>query len=218
MKLVFIILFQHWKQDQIFHYKTTWPECSSLSAFLTPHTVLSASHSSSLRKCSVTFSTTQTTVWRCCEFLIRPDDNFIFCKLEKAWGANAPNLNNKELERKWRDQVGVLFTDQNTEETYSFPWKIFLESKHSKFFPLLSNFLDILWQNLYHKSAEHQTEWMWKVCKMGVLCSVRIWTQSLNVCQVQSKISLRCTCMHTFWPHPTASAESQQTCLPPATC
>ena len=37
---------------------------------------------------------------------------------------------------------------------------------------------------------------------MGVLCSVRTWTQSLNVCQVQSKISLRCTCMHTSWPHP----------------
>ena len=46
--------------------------------------------------------------------------------------------NNKELERKWQYQVGVLFTDQNTEETYIFPWKIFLESKYSKFVPLNS--------------------------------------------------------------------------------
>ena len=70
-------------------------------------------------------------------------------------------LNNKELGRKWYFQVRVFFTDYKMEETYTFLWKIYLESKYFKIFPLkLSNFLDIPQQNLYHKCAEHQSEWM----------------------------------------------------------
>ena len=78
--------------------------------------------------------------------------------------------NNKELERKWQYQVGVLFTDQNTEETYTFPWKIFLESKYSKFVPLNS-----------------QISWTFfdRICITNVLSTIRMNVKGLqNGCPV----------------------------------
>ena len=171
-----------------------------------PHTMHSAqcfTHLISEKVLCKPSGTIQTTVWRYCELLICPDDNFIFHKLEKAWGANAPNSKQQRIREKVTVSGRSFIYRSEHRRDLHFSLEDFPRIKILQICSLkLSNFLDILWQNLYHKCAEHRSEWMWKVCKMGVLCSVRIWTQSLNVCQVQSKISLGCTCMHTSWPHP----------------
>ena len=171
-----------------------------------PHTMHSAqcfTHLISEKVLCKPSGTIQTTVWRYCEFLTCPDDNFIFRKLEKAWGANAPNSKQQRIREKVTVSGRSFIYRSEHRRDLHFSLEDFPRIKILQICSLkLSNFLDILWQNLYHKCAEHQSEWMWKVCKMGVLCSVRISTQSLNVCQVPSKISLRCTCMHTSWPHP----------------
>ena len=126
--------------------------------------------------------------------------------------------NNKELERKWQYQVGVLFTDQNTEETYTFSWKIFLESKYSNFFPLNSQISCISLTELVSQMCWAPIRMNVKGLQNGcpVLCE-NLNPESKCMPSPIQNFSGAHACTHPD-PIPTASAESQQTWLPPATC
>ena len=116
--------------------------------------------------------------------------------------------NNKELERKCQYQVGVLFTGQNTEETYTFPWKIFLESKYSKFFPLNSQISWILFdgtcitnmlstnQNECKGSEKNKSYVPWESEPRVQTCG-KSNPKSLSQAQVHSHRRV-----HTSRPHP----------------